>query len=63
MPGQPLMFKLEDSTIVGHHGANLVFKPRGDYWKELMSYVELIGGVLMRFEYEIPRQQPRLCIA
>lgn len=27
--GQPLVFKLEDSTIVGHHGPNLVFKPRG----------------------------------
>lgn len=37
-PGQPLVFKLEDGTIVGHHGPNLVFKPRGDYWKELAGY-------------------------
>lgn len=39
VPGHPLAFKLEDSTIVGHHGPSLVFKPRGDHWKELMSRV------------------------
>lgn len=39
-PGQPLEFQLEDSTIVGHHGPNLVFKPRGDYWKELMNHLD-----------------------
>lgn len=36
-PNQPLVFQLEDSTIVGHNGPNLVCKPRGDYWKELMN--------------------------
>ncbi|KAK7697360.1 hypothetical protein SLS64_013603 [Diaporthe eres] len=40
VPGQPLVFKLEDSTIVGHHGPNLVFKPRGNYWRELMKHVD-----------------------
>lgn len=35
VPGAPREFKLEDSTIVGHHGPSLVFKTRGDYWKEL----------------------------
>ncbi|KAL2276579.1 hypothetical protein FJTKL_00753 [Diaporthe vaccinii] len=40
VPGQPLVFKLEYSTIVGHHGPNLVFKPRGYYWRELMKHVD-----------------------
>lgn len=35
VPGAPGEFKLEDSTIVGHHGPNLTFKTREDYWKEL----------------------------
>lgn len=37
VPGSPNEFKLEDSTIVGHHGPNLVLKRRGDYWKELVA--------------------------
>lgn len=36
-PGEPLEFKREDATIVGHHGPNLVFHPRGDFWKELLG--------------------------
>lgn len=37
VPGEPLVFELEDGIIVGHHGPNLVFTRRGDYWKELMD--------------------------
>ncbi|ROV88370.1 hypothetical protein VPNG_10271 [Cytospora leucostoma] len=37
VPGKPLEFKLEDATIVGHHGPNLVLHPRGDLWKELLD--------------------------
>ncbi|KAI1370306.1 cytochrome P450 [Hypoxylon crocopeplum] len=28
-------FQLYDGVVVSHDGPNLVFKPRGDYWKEL----------------------------
>ncbi|ROW12524.1 hypothetical protein VMCG_00732 [Cytospora schulzeri] len=28
-------FQLYDSIVVDHNGPNLVFKPRGEYWKEL----------------------------
>lgn len=33
--GAPEEFMLEDSTIVGHNGPNLILKARGDYWREL----------------------------
>lgn len=37
VPGSPDEFKLEDSTIIGHYGPNLVFETHGDYWAELMA--------------------------
>lgn len=37
VPGSPEDFKLEDSTIIGHHCPNLVLKTREDYWKELVA--------------------------
>lgn len=37
VPGSPDEFKLEDSTIIGHSGPNLVFEPRENYWKELVT--------------------------
>ncbi|KAJ0114842.1 hypothetical protein J7T55_004584 [Diaporthe amygdali] len=37
VPGAPGEFKLEDSTIVGHSGPNLMFRTRADYWRELMA--------------------------
>ncbi|KAH8897433.1 cytochrome P450 [Thozetella sp. PMI_491] len=30
-------FQLYDSIVVGHDGPNLLFTPRGDYWRELES--------------------------
>ncbi|ROV95221.1 hypothetical protein VMCG_08528 [Cytospora schulzeri] len=36
-PGKPFEFELEDATIAGHHGPNLIFHPRGDFWKELLN--------------------------
>lgn len=33
--GAPGEFRLEDSTIVGHNGPNLILKARADYWREL----------------------------
>lgn len=33
--GTPGEFRLEDSTIVGHNGPNLILKARADYWREL----------------------------
>lgn len=38
-PGEPHVFNLEDGIIAGHHGPNLIFHRRGDYWKELRDTV------------------------
>lgn len=37
VPGAPGEFKLEDSTIVGHHDLNLLFKARDEHWKDLLD--------------------------
>ncbi|KAK2602914.1 hypothetical protein N8I77_009411 [Diaporthe amygdali] len=37
VPSAPGEFKLEDSTIVGHSGPNLLFRTRADCWRELTT--------------------------
>ncbi|KAK5989753.1 Cytochrome P450 monooxygenase AKT7-like protein [Cladobotryum mycophilum] len=35
--GRPGEFQLDDLFVTAHQGPNLIFKPRGDYWKELQT--------------------------
>lgn len=36
--GAPNEYQLDDLFVAGHDGPNLVFRPRGDFWKELDNW-------------------------